>query len=76
MIDLSLRIDAFSDDERMVRDAASSYCSRDPELRRTRALRGKTPSHDPQAWKELAGMGWLGARLPEHLGGMALTNAQ
>lgn len=76
MIDLSLRIDAFTDDERMVRDAAGSYCSRDPELRRMRALRGMTPSHDPQAWKELAGMGWLGARLPENLGGMALTNAQ
>ena len=76
MIDLSLRIDAFSDDERMVRDAAGSYCSRDADLRRVRALRGMTPSHDLQAWKELAGMGWLGARLPENLGGMALTNAQ
>ncbi len=76
MIDLSLRIDAYSDDERMVRDAASSYCSRDPELRRVRALRGMTPSHDQQAWKELSAMGWLGARLPESLGGMALTNAQ
>jgi len=76
MIDLSLRIDAFSDDERMVRDAASSYCSRDADLRRVRALRGMTPSHDPQAWKELARMGWIGARLPENLGGMALTNAQ
>ncbi len=76
MIDLSLRIDAFSDDERMVRDAASSYCARDADLRRVRALRGMTPNHDPQAWKELARMGWLGARLPENLGGMALTNAQ
>jgi alkylation response protein AidB-like acyl-CoA dehydrogenase len=76
MINLSLRIDAFTDDERMVRDAASSYCARDPELRRMRALRGMTPSHDPQAWKELAAMGWLGSRLPESVGGMALTHAQ
>lgn len=76
MIDLSLRIDAFTDDERMVRDAAGSYCARDPELRRVRALRGSTPGYDPQAWGELASMGWLGSRLPESLGGMALTQGQ
>jgi alkylation response protein AidB-like acyl-CoA dehydrogenase len=76
MIDLSLRLDAFTDDERMVRDAASNYCSRDPELRRVRALRGLTPGHDPEAWRELATMGWLGLRLPERLGGMALPCSQ
>ena len=76
MIDLSLRIDAFADDERMVRDAASSYCGREPGLRRVRALRGSTPSYDPQVWGELAAMGWLGSRLPERLDGMALTHGQ
>lgn len=33
MIDLSSRLDAFTDEQRMVRDAASAYCSRDPALR-------------------------------------------
>ncbi len=76
MIDLSQRIDAPTDDERMVRDAAHAYCSRDPELRRVREFRGRTPSHDAKAWQELAEMGWLGARLPESAGGMALSHAQ
>ncbi|UUX97348.1 acyl-CoA dehydrogenase [Aquabacterium sp. J223] len=76
MIDLSSRIDALSDDERMVRDAAAAYSSRDPEYRRVRDLRGQSPSYDRAAWRELAEMGWTGCRLPESVGGMQLGFAQ
>ncbi|HEV7913853.1 MAG TPA: acyl-CoA dehydrogenase [Albitalea sp.] len=76
MIDLSSRIDALTDDERMVRDAAAAYCARDPEYRRVRGLRGQSPSYEPAAWRELAGMGWTACRLPESVGGMQLTFAQ
>jgi alkylation response protein AidB-like acyl-CoA dehydrogenase len=76
MIDLSARLDASSDDDRMIRDAAAAYCSRDPELRRVRNLRGTQPGFDADAWQELADMGWLGCRVPESLGGMALSYAQ
>lgn len=64
MIDLSLRIDAFSDDERMVRDAASSYCSRDTDLRRVRALRGMTPSQPMRARSFQACGSWCGHWVP------------
>ena len=76
MIDLSSRLDALTDDERMIRDAAADYCSRETSLQRVRSLRGQLPSHDPRAWREMAEMGWLGCRLPERLGGMALTHSQ
>ncbi len=76
MIDLRSHLDALTDDERMVQDAASAYCRRDPELKRVRALRGRRPGHEAQAWRTLAEMGWLGGRLPEDLGGTALTHAQ
>ncbi|HWS75991.1 MAG TPA: acyl-CoA dehydrogenase family protein, partial [Quisquiliibacterium sp.] len=76
MIDLSSRLDALTDDERMIRDAAADYCARDGSLRRVRELRGQLPSHDARAWREMAEMGWLGCRLPERLGGMALTHSQ
>ena len=76
MIDLSARLDAPSDDDRMIRDAAAAYCARDPELRRVRHLRGTQPGFDTSAWQELADMGWLGCRVPESLGGMALSHAQ
>ena len=76
MIDLSARLDAPSDDDRMIRDAAVDYCSRDPELRRVRALRGTRPGFDTSSWQELADMGWLGCRLPEAYGGMALSHVQ
>ena len=76
MLDLRTHLDALTDDERMVRDAASAYCRRDPEFKRVRALRGQRPGHEPQAWATLAEMGWLGGRLPEDLGGTALTHTQ
>jgi len=76
MIDLRTRLDALSDDDRLVQDAARDYAGRDPELKRVRALRGQRPSHDPQAWRTLAEMGWLGCRLPEHLQGTPLTHVQ
>jgi alkylation response protein AidB-like acyl-CoA dehydrogenase len=76
MIDLNARLDSLTDDERMIRDAASDYCSRDPEMRRVRDLRGQRPSHDPGAWREMAAMGWLGCNMPEHLGGTLMTHSQ
>lgn len=57
MIDLRSHLDALTDDERMVQDAASAYCRRDPELKRVRALRGQRPGHEAQAWRTLAEMG-------------------
>ncbi|MBP8305931.1 MAG: acyl-CoA dehydrogenase, partial [Burkholderiaceae bacterium] len=76
MIDLRTRLDALSDDDRLVQDAARDYAGRDPELKRVRALRDQRPSHDPQAWRTLAEMGWLGCRLPERLQGTPLTHVQ
>ena len=72
MIDLRTRLDALSDDDRLVQDAARDYAGRDPELKRVRALRDQRPSHDPQAWRTLAEMGWLGVAIPEEHGGLGL----
>ena len=76
MIDLRTRLDALSDDDRLVLDAARDYAGRDPELKRVRALRDQRPSHDPQAWRTLAEMGWLGCRLPDSLQGTPLSHGQ
>jgi alkylation response protein AidB-like acyl-CoA dehydrogenase len=76
MIDLRTRLDALSDDDRLVLDAARDYAGRDPELKRVRALREQRPSHDPQAWQTLAEMGWLGCRLPDSLQGTPLSHVQ
>jgi len=76
MIDLSSRLDALTDDERVIRDAAAAYFSRHTDLKRVRALRAQRPSHDPDVWRELAQMGWLGALLPERFGGSSLSRLQ
>lgn len=76
MIDLTDRIDALDDDERMIRDAAADFCGRDAGFQRMRALRGRLPGHEGSAWREMAAMGWLGCALPEQVGGSALTHRQ
>jgi alkylation response protein AidB-like acyl-CoA dehydrogenase len=62
-----------SDDDRMIQEAATAYCARDPEYKRVRSLRGATPSFDRETWNSLAEMGWTGFRIPEACGGSALT---
>ena len=62
-----------NDDDRMIADAAAAYCKRDPEYRRVRAVRNTTPSFDRAAWREMAEMGWIGARIGEEHGGIALS---
>ena len=47
MIDLRTRLDALSDDDRLVLDAARDYAGRDPELKRVRALRDVPVSKGP-----------------------------
>ncbi len=76
MLDLTTTLDALSDDDRLVVDAARAYAQADADLKRMRALRAQRPSHDPAAWKTLADMGWLGCRLPESLDGTPLTHTQ
>ena len=72
MIDLTERLDAPTEVQRMLRDAAAAFFAADGPGRRLREWRGKLPGHDRERWQRMAGLGWLGLCLPEALGGSGL----
>jgi len=55
---------------RMLDDAAAAFAR--PDAQRTRAARDQHHGCDPAVWREMAGMGWLAATLPEARGGLGL----
>ena len=60
-----------SDEERMVRDAAASYCKDKLQTRVTQAFRHETT--DPAIFREMGELGLLGPTIPEAYGGPALN---
>lgn len=56
----------------LIRDSASAVAPRGGDLARVRALRFQSPGFDPQIWREMAALGWIGLRLPEEKGGVGL----
>ena len=60
-----------TDDERAVRDAARSYCQEQLLPRVTLAFR--EGSTDPAIFREMGGLGLLGATIPEQYGGAGLN---
>ena len=65
-----------SDDDRLIEEAAATYCARDPEYKRVRALRGAVPCFDRATWTLLSDMGWTGFRIPDSSGGTLLSFRQ
>ena len=61
---------------RMIRDSAASVEQPGKSLRRIRDLRFTEPGFDRAVWSEMAGMGWIGLRLPEDRGGFAMGVAE
>lgn len=53
----------------IVRDSAASLLQRAGGVKRARDLRFKEPGFGPQVWSEMAGLGWIGLRVPERAGG-------
>lgn len=64
--------DGLDDVQRMLRDSVAGFVDRLGGARRVRGLRDKNPSFDRGAWRSMAEAGWLGMRLPEDVGGLAL----
>src|SRR5215470_18756458 len=59
----------FSDEQKQLRDEARKFLSEQCPPKAVRAvLDGKAP-YDPQLWKGLAEMGFLGVAIPENYGG-------
>ena len=61
-----------SDEQRMLRDAATSFLGRDTSIARVRKQRWQAMGFDRAAWEKMAELGWLGILVPEQYGGMGL----
>ena len=59
----------------MLAESVASY-TRGSGLARVRRLRGDPAEHDREAWKTMAGLGWLGILVPERYGGLGLGLAE
>ncbi|MCW5603169.1 MAG: acyl-CoA dehydrogenase family protein [Burkholderiales bacterium] len=60
----------------LLRNSARDFARGELDPARVRALRGKTPCFDRALWQRLAAMGWIGALIPENLGGSGLGYGQ
>ena len=54
----------------MLADAARQFAQKCCTSARIRACRDRTPDHDPDIWREMAGLGWLSVLVPEADGGL------
>ena len=56
----------------MLRDSVADFVVRGTTIARARRLRDTDPGFDREAWKQMAGLGWLGILIPEQYGGLGL----
>jgi alkylation response protein AidB-like acyl-CoA dehydrogenase len=63
---------SFSPEQDMLRAQARSFLEKRFPAERVAQLASSTEGWDPASWKELAGLGWSGASIPEAQGGAGL----
>jgi alkylation response protein AidB-like acyl-CoA dehydrogenase len=62
------RLDAI----RMTAESAAAIVPPGVGLGRVRGLRWSVPGFDRAVWRQMAELGWIGLRLPEHVGGVGM----
>ena len=67
--------DPMDDVERMLVDSARTFFRARQQTARMKLNATQARAFDIELWREMADMGWLGVRLPEHLGGQNLATS-
>jgi acyl-CoA dehydrogenase len=57
-------------------DIAGDFCRDRAGMDRTRAMMDSEGGFDPNVWREMADLGWLGISIPENHGGVGLSLAE
>lgn len=57
---------------RMLAASAAAFVERSGGIARARRLRGARTEHDPELWRTMAALGWLGILVPQRYGGLGL----
>ena len=66
----------FSEDQATLLDVATSFCSDKSPMAKVRRLIEDETGHDPDIWREIVELGWLGIAIPEEFGGAGLQLAE
>lgn len=71
--EMTSSVDPMDDVERMLIDSARTFFRARQQTARMKLNATQAKAFDIALWREMADMGWLGVRLPEHLGGQNLS---
>ncbi|MEM9616976.1 MAG: acyl-CoA dehydrogenase family protein [Pseudomonadota bacterium] len=66
----------FSEEQSDLLEVATNFCREKSPVEKVRALLTDERGYDPDVWKEIAELGWLGIAVPEEYGGAGLTLAE
>ncbi|MBN1613217.1 MAG: acyl-CoA/acyl-ACP dehydrogenase, partial [Deltaproteobacteria bacterium] len=60
----------FTEDQEMIREAAKDFLEQECPKEKVRHLRDDEKAYDPEMWKKMIELGWMGVVLPEEYGGI------
>jgi alkylation response protein AidB-like acyl-CoA dehydrogenase len=63
----------FTEEQDMLRASARGFLARECPKAKVRQIDNSEKGYDPQMWKDMAGLGWMGLTLPEKYGGMGAS---
>lgn len=66
----------FSEEQADLLEVATRFCRERSPISKVRALMLDEAGYDPDLWREIAELGWLGIAIPETYGGSNLTLAE
>ncbi len=66
----------FGEDQATLLDVATSFCANRSPMAKVRRLIEDETGHDPDVWREIVDLGWLGIAIPEEHGGAGLGLAE
>lgn len=63
----------FTEEQEILRKAAADFLSKEIPEKKVREIEDGKLGYDPNVWKGMADLGWMGLVIPEQYGGMGMT---
>ncbi len=63
----------FSEEQADLLEVATNFCRDKSPMDKVRKLIDDERGYDPEVWKDIVGLGWLGIAVPEEYGGVGLS---
>jgi alkylation response protein AidB-like acyl-CoA dehydrogenase len=64
---------SFTEEQEMLRKTARDFLATECPKAKVRELEESDKGYDPEMWKKMAGLGWMGLIIPEEYDGMGMT---